>query len=232
MTMLEDVTAMRGEMQERGDNIVFEGAQGALLDVDMGTYPFVTSSNTTAGGAATGTGIGPRYIDYVLGVVKAYTTRVGSGPFPTELFDATGEHLGRAGDEFGATTGRPRRCGWFDAVALKRSILNNSVSGLCVTKLDVLDGLDSVRVCTGYEIDGHEVANPPCSAEDFTRCKPVYEELPGWQESTAGVTEYSGLPENARNYLEFIQETVSAPVDIISTGPEREQTIILRHPFD
>ncbi len=230
--MVADVTAILGAMQERGDNIMFEGAQGALLDVDMGTYPFVTSSNTTAGGAATGTGIGPRYIDYVLGIVKAYTTRVGSGPFPTELFDSTGEHLGRAGDEFGATTGRPRRCGWFDAVALKRSILNNSVSGLCVTKLDVLDGLDSVSVCTGYEIDGHEVANPPCSAEDFARCKPVYKELPGWRQSTAGVTEYSGLPENARRYLEFIQETVSAPVDIISTGPERDQTIILRHPFD
>ncbi|MCZ6499451.1 MAG: adenylosuccinate synthase [Gammaproteobacteria bacterium] len=230
--MIADVTAILGDMQDRGDDIMFEGAQGALLDVDMGTYPFVTSSNTTAGGAATGTGIGPRYIDYVLGVVKAYTTRVGSGPFPTELFDATGEHLGRAGDEFGATTGRPRRCGWFDAVALRRSILNNSVSGLCVTKLDVLDGLEIVRVCVGYEIDGQEVTSPPCSAESFERCKPVYKELPGWQESTAGVTEYSELPENARNYLEVIQAMVSAPVDIISTGPERDQTIILRHPFD
>ena len=230
--MIADVTAILGDMQERGDNVMFEGAQGALLDVDMGTYPFVTSSNTTAGGAATGTGIGPRHIDYVLGVVKAYTTRVGSGPFPTELFDATGEHLGRAGDEFGATTGRPRRCGWFDAVALKRSILNNSVSGLCVTKLDVLDGLDSVRACASYEIDGQQVTSPPCSAEELERCKPVYKELPGWQESTAGVTEYSELPDNARNYLEFIQETVSAPVDIVSTGPERDQTIILRHPFD
>ncbi|MCH6572304.1 MAG: adenylosuccinate synthase [Proteobacteria bacterium] len=230
--MIADVTAILGDMQERGDKVLFEGAQGALLDVDMGTYPFVTSSNTTAGGAATGTGIGPRHIDYVLGVVKAYTTRVGSGPFPTELFDATGEHLGRAGDEFGATTGRPRRCGWLDAVALRRSILNNSVSGLCVTKLDVLDGLDSVRVCAGYEIDGQQVTSPPCSAEELERCKPVYKELPGWQESTAGVTEYSELPDNARNYLEFIQETVSAPVDIVSTGPERDQTIILRHPFD
>ena len=230
--MISDVTAILGEMRERGENVMFEGAQGALLDVDMGTYPFVTSSNTTAGGAATGTGIGPRYIDYVLGVVKAYTTRVGSGPFPTELFDATGEHLGRAGDEFGATTGRSRRCGWFDAIALKRSILNNSVSGLCVTKLDVLDGLDCVRICVGYEIDGREVASPPCSAEKLERCKPVYRELPGWQESTAGVTEYSELPENARNYLAVIQKTLSTPVDIISTGPERDQTIILRHPFD
>ncbi len=230
--MIADVTAILGDMQERGDDVLFEGAQGALLDVDMGTYPFVTSSNTTAGGAATGTGIGPRYIDYVLGVVKAYTTRVGSGPFPTELSDATGDHLGRAGDEFGATTGRPRRCGWLDAVALRRSILNNSVSGLCITKLDVLDGLDSVRVCVGYEIDGHEVTSPPCSAENFERCKPVYKELPGWQGSTAGITEHSELPKNARNYLAAIAATVSAPVDIISTGPERDQTIILRHPFD
>ncbi|MCH8895691.1 MAG: adenylosuccinate synthase [Proteobacteria bacterium] len=230
--MIADVTAILGDLQQRGDNIMFEGAQGALLDVDMGTYPFVTSSNTTAGGAATGTGIGPRYIGYVLGIVKAYTTRVGAGPFPTELFDATGEHLGRAGDEFGATTGRPRRCGWFDAVALRRSILNNSVSGLCVTKLDVLDGLDSIRVCTGYEIDGQQVTSPPCSAEELERCKPVYKVLPGWQQSTAGVTEYSELPENARDYLEFIHETVAVPVDIISTGPERDQTIILRHPFD
>jgi adenylosuccinate synthase len=230
--MIADVTGMLGEMQASGSNVMFEGAQGALLDVDMGTYPFVTSSNTTAGGAATGSGIGPRYFDYVLGIVKAYTTRVGSGPFPTELFDETGEHLGRAGDEFGATTGRARRCGWFDTVAMRRSILNNSVSGLCMTKLDVLDGLDTLRLCVGYEIDGREVSSPPCGAESFERCTPVYEEMPGWQESTVGITDYSDLPENARNYLQFIQDTLSVPVDIISTGPERDQTIILRHPFD
>jgi adenylosuccinate synthase len=230
--MITDVTGMLGEMQKSGSNVMFEGAQGALLDVDMGTYPFVTSSNTTAGGAATGSGIGPRYIDYVLGVVKAYTTRVGSGPFPTELFDETGEHLGKAGDEFGATTGRARRCGWFDMVAMRRSILNNSVTGLCMTKLDVLDGLETLRLCVGYEIDGREVSSPPCSAESFERCIPVYEEMPGWQESTVGITDYSDLPENARNYLEFIQDTLSVPVDIISTGPDRDQTIILRHPFD
>ncbi len=230
--MVADVTAILGDLQARGESVMFEGAQGALLDVDMGTYPFVTSSNTTAGGAATGTGIGPRYVDYVLGVVKAYTTRVGSGPFPTELFDETGDHLARVGDEFGATTGRPRRCGWFDAVSLKRSILNNSVSGLCVTKLDVLDGLDTIRLCVGYDIEDGQTQVPPCGAESLDRCKPVYQDLPGWQESTTGVTKYSDLPANARHYLETIQETVSTPIDIISTGPGREQTVILRHPFD
>ncbi len=230
--MVADVTAILGDLQARGESVMFEGAQGALLDVDMGTYPFVTSSNTTAGGAATGTGIGPRYVDYVLGVVKAYTTRVGSGPFPTELFDETGDHLARVGDEFGATTGRPRRCGWFDAVSLKRSILNNSVSGLCVTKLDVLDGLDTIRFCVGYDIEDGQTQVPPCGAESLDRCKPVYQDLPGWQESTTGVTKYSDLPANARHYLETIQETVSTPIDIISTGPGREQTVILRHPFD
>lgn len=230
--MVADVTAILGDLQARGESVMFEGAQGALLDVDMGTYPFVTSSNTTAGGAATGTGIGPRYLDYVLGVVKAYTTRVGSGPFPTELFDETGDHLARVGDEFGATTGRPRRCGWFDAVSLKRSILNNSVSGLCVTKLDVLDGLDTIRFCVGYDIEDGQTQVPPCGAESLDRCKPVYQDLPGWQESTTGVTKYSDLPANARHYLETIQETVSTPIDIISTGPGREQTVILRHPFD
>jgi adenylosuccinate synthase len=191
----------------------------------------VTSSNTTAGFAGTGTGIGPRNFDYVLGIVKAYTTRVGAGPFPTELFDETGEYLQRVGHEFGAVTGRRRRCGWFDAVALRRSIVHSSVSGLCITKLDVLDGLDTIRVCTGYRIDGELHAEPPLLSDEFGDVEAVYEELPGWRESTVGVTEFERLPAAARSYLERIEALVGVPIDVISTGPDRDQTIVLRHPF-
>ena len=226
-----DVTQVLQDHMDAGDSILFEGAQGTFLDIDHGTYPYVTSSNTVAAAASTGTGIGPRNLDYVLGIVKAYTTRVGAGPFPTELFDDKGEHLARVGAEFGATTGRPRRCGWFDAVALRRSILNSRVSGLCVTKLDVLDELENIQICVGYEIDGEAIAGVPVVVERFAECKPVYEEWEGWQESTVGVTEFDSLPANARSYLARMQELAGVPVDIISTGPGREQTIIREHPF-
>ena len=230
--LVQDVTERLEYHHKQGHRVLFEGAQGALLDVDHGTYPFVTSSNTTAGAATTGSGIGPREVDYVLGIVKAYTTRVGAGPFPTELFDEMGEHLGRVGAEFGATTGRPRRCGWFDAVALRRSIWINSVSGLCVTKLDVLDGLDTIRVAIGYRIGDEVRAMPPIIPEDYADCEPVYEDLPGWKDSTVGVTRYEDLPDNARAYLHRIEEIVETPIDIISTGPDRSETIVLGHPFD
>ena len=230
--MVADVTAVLARHHEQGSNVLFEGAQGALLDIDLGTYPYVTSSNTTAGGAATGTGIGPRYLHYVLGIVKAYTTRVGAGPFPTELFDEMGEHLARVGAEFGSTTGRPRRCGWFDAVALRRSILNNSVSGLCVTKLDVLDGLEVIRICVGYRINDRVVDTPPMMVDEFGVVEPVYEDVPGWQQSTVGITEFDRLPAAARNYLKRIEEVVGVPVDLISTGPSRDQNIVVRNPFD
>ena len=226
-----DVTQVLQDLGDAGKSILFEGAQGTFLDIDHGTYPFVTSSNTVAAAASTGTGVGPRNLDYILGIVKAYTTRVGAGPFPTELFDDMGQHLARVGAEFGATTGRPRRCGWFDAVALRRSIINSSVSGLCVTKLDVLDDLESIQICVGYQIDGESIPGLPVAVDRFAECKPVYEELPGWQESTVGVTALKELPANARNYLARIEELAGVPVDIISTGPDREQTIIERHPF-
>ena len=226
-----DVTQILQDLADEGQSILFEGAQGTFLDIDHGTYPFVTSSNTVAAAASTGTGVGPLNLDYILGIVKAYTTRVGAGPFPTELFDDMGEHLGTVGAEFGATTGRPRRCGWFDAVALRRSIVNSSVSGLCVTKLDVLDGLETVRICVGYEIDGEAIKGVPVVVDRFADCQPVYEDMPGWSESTVGVTDYDALPENARNYLARIEELVQTPVDIISTGPDREQTIVQRDPF-
>ena len=226
-----DVTQVLQDLADAGKSILFEGAQGAFLDIDHGTYPYVTSSNTGAAAASTGTGIGPLNLDYILGIVKAYTTRVGAGPFPTELFDEMGEHLGTVGAEFGATTGRPRRCGWFDAVALRRSIVNSSVSGLCVTKLDVLDGLEKVRICVGYEIDGDPIAGLPVLVDRFADCQPVYEELPGWSGSTVGATENSDLPANAQKYLARIEELVDVPIDIISTGPDREQTIVKRHPF-
>jgi adenylosuccinate synthase len=229
--LVVDVTQELADLRVAGANVLFEGAQGAMLDIDHGTYPFVTSSNTTGGGAATGTGIGPRSFDYVLGIVKAYATRVGAGPFPTELFDATGEHLARVGHEFGSVTGRARRCGWFDAVAARRSVIHSSVSGLCVTKLDVLDGLDAIRICTGYRIAGALSAVPPLFVENFSGVEPVYEELPGWQESTVGVTRYEALPGNARRYLERLQAIVGVPVDLVSTGPDRDQTIVLNHPF-
>ena len=230
--IVTDVTQALQNLADAGESILFEGAQGTFLDIDHGTYPFVTSSNTVAAAASTGTGIGPRHLDYVLGIVKAYTTRVGAGPFPTELFDDMGEHLATVGSEFGATTGRPRRCGWFDAVALRRSIVNSSVSGLCITKLDVLDGLETIRICVGYEIDGEPIAGLPVLVDRFADCQPVYEDIPGWRESTVGVTDYDGLPENARSYLARIEELAGIPVDIISTGPDREQTIIKRNPFD
>jgi len=229
--LVTDVTHALNELRARGANVLFEGAQGAMLDVDLGTYPFVTSSNTTAGFAGTGTGLGPRAFDSVLGIVKAYTTRVGAGPFPTELFDEYGEHLSRVGHEFGSVTGRRRRCGWFDSVALRRSIVNSSVSGLCITKLDVLDGLDLIRICVGYRRGGIVSPEPPMSTEGYAAVEPVYEELTGWSESTVGLTAYETLPENARRYLERLATLVGAPIDMISTGPDREQTIMLRHPF-
>jgi len=227
-----DVTQVLQDLADAGKSILFEGAQGTFLDIDHGTYPYVTSSNTVAAAASTGTGVGPRSLDYILGIVKAYATRVGAGPFPTELFDDLGQHLARVGAEFGATTGRPRRCGWFDAVALRRSIINSSVSGLCVTKLDVLDGLESIQICVGYQIDGESISGLPVVVDRFAECKPVYEELPGWQESTVGLTKLKDLPANARNYLARIEELAGVPIDIISTGPDREQTIIERHPFE
>ena len=226
-----DVTLALAQLRAAGANVMFEGAQGAMLDVDHGTYPFVTSSNTTAGGASTGTGLGPCAFDYVLGIVKAYTTRVGAGPFPTELFDEYGEHLSRVGHEFGSVTGRRRRCGWFDSVALRRSVVHSSVSGLCITKLDVLDGLDTIRVCVGYRSGGQVSAEPPLFADAFADVEPVYEELPGWKDSTVGITDYGRLPATARRYLERIEELVGVPLDLISTGPDRDQTIVRRHPF-
>ena len=227
-----DVTLELARLRAAGADVMFEGAQGAMLDVDHGTYPFVTSSNTTAGGASTGTGLGPRAFDYVLGIVKAYTTRVGAGPFPTELFDQSGEHLARVGHEFGSVTGRARRCGWFDAVALRRSIIHSSVSGLCITKLDVLDGLETLRICTGYRMGDQVLSEPPLFADAFADVEPIYEEMLGWRESTVGITDYALLPAAARAYLERLQHCVGVPIDIVSTGPDREQTIVLRHPFE
>jgi adenylosuccinate synthase len=229
--LVVDVTLELQRLRARGANVMFEGAQGAMLDVDLGTYPFVTSSNTTAGYAGTGTGIGPRNFDYVLGIVKAYTTRVGAGPFPTELFDETGEYLQRVGKEFGAVTGRRRRCGWFDAVALRRSVIHSSVSGLCMTKLDVLDGLDSIRICVGYRAEGEVSSEPPLFVDAFADVEPVYEEVPGWKGTTLGVTREEDLPPEALAYLSRIEELVGVPIDVISTGPDRDQTIIRRHPF-
>ena len=230
-SMVADVTGVLHSTRERGDNIMFEGAQGSLLDIDHGTYPFVTSSNTTAGSTATGSGFGPLYLDYVLGITKAYTTRVGSGPFPTELFCAVGKHLGEKGHEFGATTGRERRCGWFDAVALKQAIRINSVSGICLTKLDVLDGLEGIKLCIAYtDVDGND-AGIPSHADDYEGLIPVYEEMPGWTESTVGAKSLDELPSNARAYIARIEEILKTPVDIVSTGPDRVETIVLRHPF-
>ncbi|NQV69556.1 MAG: adenylosuccinate synthase [Pseudohongiella sp.] len=230
--MLADTIDILHSHRKAGDNILFEGAQGSLLDIDHGTYPFVTSSNTTAGGTATGSGFGPLYLDYVLGITKAYTTRVGSGPFPTELFDEVGAHLASVGHEKGATTGRDRRCGWFDAAAVKLAMRINSVSGICLTKLDVLDGLDSIKVCTGYKGVGDNTSTSLMDANSYNNLEPVYAELPGWQESTVGAKSLDDLPKNARDYIQYIEKTVEVPVDIISTGPDREETIILRHPFN
>ncbi|MCG6984471.1 MAG: adenylosuccinate synthase [Thiocapsa sp.] len=230
--LVMDVPGYLHACRAEGRDMLFEGAQGSLLDIDHGTYPYVTSSTTTAGGAASGSGVGPRDFDYVLGIVKAYTTRVGAGPFPTELFDASGDHLGRRGNEFGATTGRKRRCGWLDMVSLKRSLAVNSVTGICITKLDVLDGLDSIKICTGYLVDGEERSTPPVGADALARCQPVYLELPGWSESTVGVTSLDALPVSARAYLDTIERLSERPIDLVSTGPDRIETLIRRHPFD
>ncbi len=230
--MICDVGARLRELQRQGKDLLFEGAQGALLDIDHGTYPFVTSSNTTAGGAACGSGLGPLDFDYVLGVTKAYSTRVGNGPFPTELHDRIGRHLSAKGNEFGATTGRPRRCGWFDAVAMRKSARLNSLSGICLTKLDVLDGLDEIAIGIAYRLDGQILEQAPLGAEDYARCEPVLEVLPGWQENTFGVTRFEDLPVNARAYISRIEELLEVPVTVLSTGPDRHQTIVLEHPFD
>ncbi|MCF7969826.1 MAG: adenylosuccinate synthase [Methylococcaceae bacterium] len=229
--MLIDVAEKLYAYQGNGDNLLFEGAQGALLDIDHGTYPYVTSSNTTAGGAATGTGVGPLDIDYVLGITKAYSTRVGNGPFPTELDDAYGEHLGTKGHEFGATTGRKRRTGWFDAVSMRKSAKLNSLSGMCLTKLDVLDGLDKIGICTAYNIAGKEVSVAPLGAENYEACVPVIEYMPGWSEITKGVTELDKLPANAIAYINRLEELVGVKIAILSTGPERNETIVLTNPF-
>ncbi len=229
--LVADVTDWLHGERERGGNILFEGAQGSLLDIDHGTYPFVTSSNTTAGGAATGSGFGPLYLDYVLGITKAYTTRVGSGPFPTELECEVGKHLGEKGREFGTTTGRQRRCGWFDAVAVRHAVRINSVSGLCLTKLDVLDGLDSLNICVAYKNASGENLTMPYDAESWSDVVPVYETLPGWTQSTVGVKQLSDLPEAARAYISRLEELAGCPIDIVSTGPDRVETIVLRHPF-
>lgn len=231
-SMVVDVTDLLDKARKAGQEIMFEGAQGTLLDIDHGTYPYVTSSNTTAGGVATGAGFGPRYIDYVLGIVKAYTTRVGSGPFPTELDCEVGEHLGVKGHEFGATTGRKRRCGWFDAVAVRRAVQLNSISGFCLTKLDVLDGLKEVKICVGYrQQDGSVTDVPPMAAEGYELVTPIYETMPGWSESTFGVQSLDGLPQQARDYIKRLEVVTGVPIDIVSTGPDRVQTIVLLHPF-
>ena len=229
--LVGDIPAILHEMRAQGDKIMFEGAQGALLDIDHGTYPYVTSSTTTAGGAAAGSGVGPRDLEYIVGIVKAYTTRVGSGPFPTELNDACGQHMGEKGHEFGATTGRKRRCGWLDMVSLNRSLKINSVSGLCITKLDVLDGLETLKIAVAYKFKGKEIIDPPAGADNYEACEPVYIEMPGWQESTYGLQSYDDLPATAKAYLEKINALSGVPIDIVSTGPDRAETIVLRHPF-
>ncbi|MEH6548747.1 MAG: adenylosuccinate synthase [Pseudomonadales bacterium] len=230
--MITDVTGALHELRREGANIMFEGAQGSLLDIDHGTYPFVTSSNTTAGGTATGSGFGPLYLDYVLGITKAYTTRVGGGPFLTELFDDTGAYLAKKGHEFGATTGRARRCGWFDAVALRYSVDINSISGICLTKLDVLDGVETISICVDYKDANGNSVGVPTDAEAFDSLQPVYEEMPGWSESTYGATSMEQLPEAAKAYIARLEVLVGAPIDIVSTGPDRNETIVLRSPFD
>lgn len=230
--MVADTIEILHAHRKANDNILFEGAQGSLLDIDHGTYPYVTSSNTTAGGTATGSGYGPLYLDYILGITKAYTTRVGSGPFPTELFDATGAHLAAVGMEKGATTGRDRRCGWFDAAAVRLAIRINSVSGICLTKLDVLDGLESIKICTGYQGVDANASSSLMNMDSYQNLVPVYEEMPGWKESTVGIKNLAELPAKALAYIRRIEQLIEAPVDIISTGPDREETIILRHPFN
>ncbi len=229
--MVGDVSSELYDLQQQGGRLLFEGAQGALLDVDHGTYPYVTSSNCLAGAASAGAGVGPQQLNYVLGITKAYATRVGEGPFPTELTDSTGEHLARVGQEFGSVTGRARRCGWFDAAALRRSARLNGLSGLCITKLDVLDGLESIKVGIGYRVDGEWRDVLPYGAHAVGQAEAVFEEMPGWKESTVGITEYDRLPLNARRYLERLSELCGVPIDLVSTGPDRLETIVLRHPF-
>ncbi len=226
-----DVPEALDQYRIQGKSILFEGAQGTFLDIDHGTYPFVTSSNTSAGAAASGSGVGPDKLNYILGITKAYATRVGAGPFPTELFDEIGARLGERGQEFGATTGRKRRCGWFDAVAVRRARQINGFTGLCITKLDVLDGFEKVKLCTAYRCDGEMRSTPPSGADALAACQPVYEEMPGWSASTVGIKDYAKLPKAARDYLKRVEEVSGTPIDIISTGADREETIILRHPF-
>jgi adenylosuccinate synthase len=228
--MVADVPALLVAALRRGDRLLFEGAQGSMLDIDHGTYPYVTSSNCVAGGAAAGAGVGPKAIHYVLGIVKAYSTRVGAGPFPSELHDEVGRHLSQVGQEFGSVTGRPRRCGWLDVAALKRSIEINGVDGLCLTKLDVLDGLPEVRICTHYEVDGQAIDRLPFGAPALAQCVPVYESMPGWSQSTAGLRSWDDLPQAARRYLQRIEELAGSTIDLVSTGAEREATI-MRHPL-
>ena len=232
LPMLADVSRTLHDINEKGGKLLFEGAQGTLLDIDYGTYPFVTSSNCLAGAASAGAGVAPQMLQYVLGIVKAYTTRVGSGPFPTELFDEVGAGLAERGHEFGSVTGRARRCGWFDAAALKRSIQVNGISGMCITKLDVIDGIENINICVGYMLpDGSQTDILPFGADAVADCVPIYETLPGWSESTVGVKDYDKLPANAKAYLKRIEEVCGAPVAIVSTGPDREETIVLQHPF-
>jgi len=230
--LVGDVSGELHELRAAGKRILFEGAQGALLDIDHGTYPYVTSSNTTIGGVCTGAGVGPGAIDYVLGITKAYTTRVGAGPFPTELFDDVGAGIAERGVEFGATTGRPRRCGWLDAVVLRRAVRLNGLSGFCVTKLDVLDGMQEVRICTAYRAHGARLDAPPTNPDDWADLEPVYETLPGWSESTRGVTAFEALPANARAYLQAMEEFTGAPIHLVSTGPDRNEIIVLKHPLE
>ena len=230
--IVADVPALLDDYIRNNRAIMFEGAQGTYLDIDHGTYPYVTSSNTCAANAALGTGVGPGQLHYVLGITKAYTTRVGAGPFPTELNDGHGDFLSERGNEFGATTGRRRRCGWFDAALVRRAVQLNGVTGLCITKLDVLDGLDTVQICAGYRYQGGVQPLPPAGAEALAKCEPVYESLPGWKDSTVGVRELSKLPASARRYLDRLAELTGARIDVISTGAERDETIVLRHPFD
>lgn len=229
--MVADVSSMLSELNHQKTNLLFEGAQGTYLDIDHGTYPFVTSSNTTAGAASTGSGLGPLNFHHILGITKTYVTRVGSGPFPTELNDTLGRHLAEKGHEFGSVTGRPRRCGWFDAVMMRRSAQLNSLSGLCMTKLDVLDELETLRICVGYKHHGEMLTIFPADTEILSECEPIYEDHPGWQTSTFGIQAYKDLPKNARAYLERIKELVNVPISIVSTGPGREDTIVVSHPF-
>lgn len=230
--MIADIPTLLDDARKQGKKIMFEGAQGTLLDIDHGTYPYVTSSNTTAGGVATGSGFGPRYVGYVLGITKAYSTRVGAGPFPTELNDDIGEYLCKQGNEFGATTGRRRRTGWLDIIAVRKAVQLNSLSGFCLTKLDVLDGLKEVKMCVGYKLpNGNITEVAPASAEDWSLVEPIYETMPGWSESTFGLKTYEALPQAAKNYIKRIEELTETPIDVISTGPERSETMIIRDPY-